>query len=69
MRFLVSEVPLYKTSMTTYYDPLRGFGGNEGLQFSYALPVVVQRRWGVRVVHELCKLGGGGRAPSVIFVY
>ena len=34
----------YKTSMTTHSDPLRGFGGNQGLDFSHALPVVVERR-------------------------
>ena len=33
----------YKTSMTTYQDPLRGFGDNQGLKFSHALPVVVER--------------------------
>jgi len=26
----------YKTIMTTYYDSLRGFGGNSGLKFSHA---------------------------------
>ena len=31
----------YMTSMTTYQDPLRGGGGNEELEVSHALPVVV----------------------------
>ena len=29
----MSEVPLYYTSMTTYYDPLRLRGGSQGLEF------------------------------------
>ena len=38
----------YKTSMTTYSDPLWEFGGNYGLEFSHALPGVEarRRRWG-----------------------
>ena len=32
----------YRTSMTTY--PLRGVGGNQGLEFSHALPGGVERR-------------------------
>ena len=32
----------YKTSMTTYQDSLRGFGGNWGLEVCLALPVVVE---------------------------
>ena len=30
--------------MTTYKDPLRGFGGNYGLKFSRALLAVEERR-------------------------
>ena len=37
----LSEFIVYTTSMTTYSDPLRRFGGNQGLEFSHALPVVV----------------------------
>ena len=32
----------YPTRMTTYHVPLLGFGGNEGLEFSHVLPVVVK---------------------------
>ena len=29
----------YKTSLTTHLDPLRGCEGNQGLEFSHALPI------------------------------
>jgi len=42
----VEKAPVvnHMTSATTYSDPVRGFGGNYGLEFSHALIVVVESR-------------------------
>ena len=46
MKWLISsfskELIDYKTSVTKYEDPLRACGGNQGLEFSHALPFVLE---------------------------